>query len=473
MKDFSENTKAQASVACKAFEDHAQNRHLTAAVKQALREQIPRKYLQIFTKYAPDGILRYSLVTAIANGHRCLSCGVYAAYGSNCKSVCAACRSAGVSPSDYMLARSKLTCVDRYGVDNPYKSEDIKARIRDTCLQRYGDTNAAGKNSRLRPKLDAAASDPDRLARMRATTIATMQRLHGPEVTHWLQAPGATEKLKKHYEQKYGKGITNPMKVPANRAHHAARMSELTQQGVFKDNVPKIEATLLSRYGVSNMWKDPEYMKSARKSRTGYEYPLQDPAALANFRKTCLARHGAPHHMQNQEVFFKTLTSSRTLHLYECSYKGHTYELMGSYELFFLRWALSTLPPRTVLSGRRVPSIKIETQKRSYYPDFYLTTLGKYIEIKSLYTLIGGKHNNFALLKSNKAKARACAALGIDLVWVLPDPSKSTMCKLPTDWYTWSRTKITRYLAESHKAVQIAPLRQFESRILHKFGSRA
>lgn len=40
-----------------------------------------------------------------------------------------------------MLQKAKITCLAKYGVDNPFKSKEIQAATRATCIERYGIAN--------------------------------------------------------------------------------------------------------------------------------------------------------------------------------------------------------------------------------------------------------------------------------------------------------------------------------------------
>ena len=45
------------------------------------------------------------------------------------------------SKSEEVKNKYKQTCLEKYGVDNPYKSDCVKTKIKQSCLEKYGVTN--------------------------------------------------------------------------------------------------------------------------------------------------------------------------------------------------------------------------------------------------------------------------------------------------------------------------------------------
>jgi glutathione peroxidase-family protein len=50
------------------------------------------------------------------------------------------------------LTKIKKTCLEKYGVDNPFKSEDIKQKIKEVCLEKYGVENP-GQSDEIKQKI--------------------------------------------------------------------------------------------------------------------------------------------------------------------------------------------------------------------------------------------------------------------------------------------------------------------------------
>ncbi len=74
----------------------------------------------------------------------------------------------------------KVTCLARYGAENPFQSEELKAKLRATNLDRYGCENPSGNQGIKDQKLATREanygpnpySNPETVARMRATSLA-------------------------------------------------------------------------------------------------------------------------------------------------------------------------------------------------------------------------------------------------------------------------------------------------------------
>ena len=49
--------------------------------------------------------------------------------------------------------KSKTTCIEKYGVENPHQNKDIIAKCENTCLEKYGVTNP-NKTKEVRDKIE-------------------------------------------------------------------------------------------------------------------------------------------------------------------------------------------------------------------------------------------------------------------------------------------------------------------------------
>ena len=115
-----------------------------------------------------------------------------------------------------IVEKRKNTCLEKYGVDNPGKSEEVKEKIKNTNMQRYGETNPS-KSSQIKEKIRK-----------------NNMRKYGVE---WVrQLPEIVQKGKDSCIQKYG--VDNPTKC--------------------KEIKEKIKKTSLERYGVDNPSKSEE-----------------------------------------------------------------------------------------------------------------------------------------------------------------------------------------------------------------------
>ena len=53
------------------------------------------------------------------------------------------------SKSEEVKNKYKQTCLEKYGVDNPYKSDWVKTKIKQSCLEKYGVTNIGKLQSHI------------------------------------------------------------------------------------------------------------------------------------------------------------------------------------------------------------------------------------------------------------------------------------------------------------------------------------
>lgn len=425
------------------------------------------RHLRYLIEHSDRGRLTRKTLYAVANNLVCLHCDNYlldGRAGSCSSSLCSRCNADPVvDKTFYKVARTKSTNLARYGVENVYQADEIKAKIRKISLERYGAPNPASKeSSRYIAKQPAHLVEKRKLAQRESSVDRYGTGLH-----HWTQVPELKERRIKELQRQHGPSVTNVMHIPKVRKKHRAVMQQLKEDGVFKDlYATKIVPYMLANYGVANQFERAEYIKQARIRKTGYEFSLQDPAALENFRATCRKRYGADHFMQNKTVYKRIASTRSTLHLYEVSYRKRTYCLIGSYEVFVLRVLLARYRSTDVRSSFDLHPLENYTGQR-YYPDFHLRSVDKYLEVKSIYTLFG-KDNVF--LELNKDKARWFEGEGIDLTFVVPDPKRGTVCQLPKTWFNWKPERILAYVKSNQRDVQGVPEDQVQVRLVHKFG---
>jgi hypothetical protein len=338
----------------------------------------------------------------------------------------------------------------------------VKAKLSATNLDRYGDVNPSGKNSILLPALQ------DRMKRTGKSRAATAKRnnLKKYGETHPLKTKEGMDQYRRTMLENHG--VTNAMHKPEVRAYHAERMQELTDSGVFKLAYKKVQETCLDLFGVDNIFKDVSFMRAARLDSTGYEYPLQDPKSLENFVSTCIRRYGTPHHMQNAKIFAKTMKAAHKLKFYEFKFRTKTFGLIGTYEIFVLRYLLTRYKPSDLTAGTSIEPLNLSYRSGVYFPDFYVKTMDAYIEVKSLYTLLGCEKYGYSLFVANRRKARSLFAQGVTVVWMVPNPTAGTICQLPQRWFEWTRRSLTKYISENQLEVSALSPDMFQCRLLHK-----
>lgn len=165
--------------------------------------------------------------------------------------------------------KNRLCCLEKYGVDNASKTDEVKQKIKDSFMDRYGVDNIS--------KLDSVKEV------LREKSIKN--------------APAAAEKYKSTMLERYG--VTNSMYV--------------------EEFVKKQEDSVFENYGVrrpkqSKEVRDKEIERNLKKY--GVKYPMQLSEFQEKREKTCLEKYGAKTSLGNKDVrakIFKTLESNGTV----------------------------------------------------------------------------------------------------------------------------------------------------------------
>ena len=262
------------------------------------------------------------------------------------------------------------------------------------------------------------------------------------------QNPEAVERMKQNYlaktDGKYEFPAQNPEVQETKKRNYLAKTDGKYEWSMQNPEVhEKIKKTNRERTGYDYYLQNPDFrakIQQAYFEETGYMNPAQNPTSKENFKQTNMERRGVQHHMKDPE-----LVEQMRMNYLEKS--GGMYEHPMQDPVIFARVAKSMLKykPYTYPSGREtlvqgyesfclddlikegideneicnqielendiqpMPAIwyEFEGKNRRYYPDIYIPTQNKIIEVKCPWTL---KKD----LQKNLAKARACIAQGYD-----------------------------------------------------------
>jgi len=157
------------------------------------------------------------------------------------------------------LLKRKKTNIDKYGVDNPAKSEITKAKAKNTCIERYGEVS---------PTLNDV---------IRNKQINTCMELYG------VSNPQQNENIKlKQQQSLYSNyGVNVPLK--SEKILNKVKTTNLKKYGV--ENVAKIEEiklkiknTNILKYGVEYISQYGEFKQKQIQSRleTHYKYLIEN-----------------------------------------------------------------------------------------------------------------------------------------------------------------------------------------------------
>lgn len=125
------------------------------------------------------------------------------------------------------IIKSKATCIERYGVDNPHKNIEFKLKIENTNLEKYGTKCSLGNKEVQKKAYD------------------TMKKIYGD--IHQSQSQTTKDKIKKTNLEKYG--------------------YEYAMQN--KEVYAKVKKTFLEKYGVEYNTQNPEI--SEKQSKNSYK----------------------------------------------------------------------------------------------------------------------------------------------------------------------------------------------------------
>ena len=220
----------------------------------------------------------------------------------------------------------KQTCIERFGVENPMQSQEIKDKYKQTCIERYGVENAS-QSQEVKDK-------------MKATCIER----YGVE--NAFQSQEVKDKIKQTCIERFG------VEYPS-------------QSQEVKDK--KIE-TCFNNYGV--------------------EYSMQSQEVRDKSKQTCIERYGVEHPMQNAEFAEKTFKNAYNLKAFNflC---GTTIFVQG-YEPFLLKNIIEEGYTYDDIITKRtdVPVIWYEKNNKQhrYYCDVYIPKINTIYEVKSTWT---------------------------------------------------------------------------------------
>lgn len=250
-----------------------------------------------------------------------------------------------------ILEKRRHTYIKNYGVDNPNKCKEVIEKTKATNLSRYGVIN------------------PNQLEEVKEKTKATNLERYG--VNCVLQTPGVREKVKETCLERYG-------------VEYAIASPDI----ILKANEQKV-----MRYGSEHLFKT-EYFKNKRKD-------------------TMMEKYGVEHALQSPELAEKQLHTSYTLKDYALP-SGRIIKIQG-FEHYALDELVILYNEDNIIFGKQeVPRIEYYNNDKLhyYFPDFYVKSLNKIIEVKSEWTY-------YQDVERVHLKGQACIDKGYDFeLWV-------------------------------------------------------
>lgn len=298
--------------------------------------------------------------------------------------------------SDSIKKKAEETCLARYGVVNVLKAKEIREKIKNTNLEKYGAENPFASEvikTKLREtcKIKYGSEFPMMNPEISAKTKATNLEKYGVEVSS--KADCVKEKAKETNLLIYG------------NTHHV--IPEIIEKGkrtnIMHYGVPwsfqsqlikeKIKTTLKLRYGVDHSSKIPSVIEKRIETslrKYGVKFPMQNHFIKSKQIDSVLRKYGVPYVNQSPLVQAKSQKKGLRYKTY-ITPNGEVRKVQG-YEPRALDILFKThkLAESDVITDRgAVPRISYNSNNKLhyYFPDIYIPSQNKLIEVKSSWTV--------------------------------------------------------------------------------------
>lgn len=188
--------------------------------------------------------------------------------------------------SEEVKKKRKETMLQRYGVDNAFRSDEFKEKARNTMLQKYG-VEYSSQSKELRDK-----------------SKETLMSRYGTD--HQMRAKEVKDKVKKTNLERYG--VEYGMSSPIIRDKvKKTLMDRYGVENTFSSELilAKCKGTMLQRYGTPHALQVEEFKNKARETnieRHGVAYPFATPEAKKKSEETTLIRYGVRYSLQSPVV---------------------------------------------------------------------------------------------------------------------------------------------------------------------------
>ena len=271
------------------------------------------------------------------------------------------------------LEKYKNTCLEKYGVDNPAKSEEVKEKERHTCLEKYGvdhynktDESKQKHAKTCIKKYGSVCSLQNE--KVREKTINTNLIKYGCE--NPMQCEEVKEKGRQTNLERYGKEY-------------------YSQTEEFKE---KYSNTCIKRYGESNYSKTEECknkVKNTCMKHYNCEYPMQSEEIREKSRKTNLERRGCEYPFQSEEVKEKIRNTNLERRGVDNPFKLSEYVFHSKIGDEFCINLYERLPEEwkdsTIFYKKSNKEYTLERNDQRYFYDFCIPEIKVIVEFDGLY----------------------------------------------------------------------------------------
>ena len=310
------------------------------------------------------------------------------------------------------LPKMKATMLEKYGVEFPSQSQEIKDKIINGYITKYGVTNPSKlqevkdkqkKTNLERYGVEYIVHNKESKEKMFNTNFEK----YGSHCC--LQNQDIKDKIKKTVFKKYGFENVSKNHI----IQEQMKTTTLSKYGVEyplqnKEIKEKTKQNCIKKYGVENPMQVKETHEKWKETilmRYGVEYPSQNKAIREKIVNTFIKKYGAENPMQNSEIADKSSKNSFLVKKYIYP-SGNEVKCQG-YESFALNELIATTEEHDIVTGcKNVPTIWYydkNGKKHRHYVDIFIPSQTKCIEVKSTWTIKKYIKNNI-FEKQNAAK---------------------------------------------------------------------
>ena len=333
------------------------------------------------------------------------------------------CSTKCLANSEYRHNKFRQTCLEKYGVENPSQSQEIRNKVKQTNLEKYG--------------VEYPAQSQEFQNKMKQTCLEK----YGVEYP--LQSQNIQNKYKQTCLEKYG---------VENYSQSQERISR------HDEIINKAEQTCLKRYGVEYPIQSQNIQNKYKQTcleKYGFEYASQSEEFLNKVKQTCLDKYGVKHYNQSDEgrarlsekhssEEVQNKTKQTCLKKYGVEYYFQSKEYQSKHD------EIQAKMNNTKHLNHTFSSSQIETEFASYldsqnieykrqyrskvYPfncDFYLPRYDLYVEIQASWTHGGHPFNiemDKNILERWKSKNTDFYKTAIE-TWTVRDVKKRDLAK--------------------------------------------
>ena len=344
----------------------------------------------------------YCIVNNILENPKCFICGNITSFNKNKFSYGKYCSSICIGKDPERINKIKKTSLEKYGVDNPSKSFEVKEKIRDSHFQRYD-----GKYN----------TQTEEFKEYFKETCLKKYGVDNPSKSFEVK-----QRIKEAHFQRYdGKYNTQTEEFKKDSKETCLKKYRVEHPVMNIDIKNKISNTIDERYGKRWYVETNEFKQKFLESsleKYGEINPSMNIDVKNKVKKTCEEKYGSSSYLSSEKHKNFMLDKWGIEYPFHGKYKdyilpsGEIVKIQG-YENFALDILLKKYDEKDILvKGKDIRNIigKViynhNNKGKQYLMDIYLIPENKVIEVKSEFTL-------YRTLEVNLLKRQACLDMGL------------------------------------------------------------